>query len=117
MVSLKDARNGKSIDTIAQEIRELPDVEKLRLVDAILTDLDKPDPEIVRSGRRRRVSDPLKREDLDEFVQCSSRHVLCRPPLAGPNSRILRVKTVWMQEFGTGITKFITLYPDRGETP
>jgi putative addiction module component (TIGR02574 family) len=30
------------------EIRDLPDVEKLRLVDAILTDLDKPDPEIDR---------------------------------------------------------------------
>jgi hypothetical protein len=28
-----------------------------------------------------------------------------------------RVKTIWMQEFGTGITKFITLYPDRGATP
>ena len=40
-----------------------------------------------------------------------------RGSLAGPNSRILRVKTVWMQEFRTGITKFITLYPDRGETP
>jgi hypothetical protein len=40
-----------------------------------------------------------------------------RGSLTGPNSRILRVKTVWMQEFGTGITKFITLYPDRGETP
>ena len=38
----------KSVDKIAQEIRELPDVEKLRLLDAILTDLDKPDPEIDR---------------------------------------------------------------------
>jgi putative addiction module component (TIGR02574 family) len=37
-----------SVDKIAQEIHELPDVEKLRLVDAILTDLDKPDPEIDR---------------------------------------------------------------------
>ena len=37
---------AKNVDKIAQEIRELPDVEKLRLVDAILTDLDKPDPEI-----------------------------------------------------------------------
>ncbi len=39
---------AKSVDKIAQEIRELPDVEKLRLVDAILSDLDKPDPEIDR---------------------------------------------------------------------
>lgn len=35
-------------DKLVLEIRELPDVEKLRLVDAILTDLDKPDPEIDR---------------------------------------------------------------------
>jgi putative addiction module component (TIGR02574 family) len=39
---------GKSVEKIAEEIRELADVEKLRLVDAILTDLDKPDPEIDR---------------------------------------------------------------------
>ena len=35
-------------DKLASEIRELPDAEKLRLVDAILTDLDKPDLEIDR---------------------------------------------------------------------
>ena len=35
-------------DKLASEIRELPDAEKLCLVDAILTDLDKPDPEIDR---------------------------------------------------------------------
>ncbi len=39
---------AKSVEKIAQEIRELPDVEKLSLVDAILADLDKPDPEIDR---------------------------------------------------------------------
>jgi putative addiction module component (TIGR02574 family) len=33
-------------DRLASEIRALPDAEKLRLVEAILTDLDKPDPEI-----------------------------------------------------------------------
>lgn len=33
-------------DKLVSEIRSLPDVEKLRLVDAILTDLEKPDPEI-----------------------------------------------------------------------
>lgn len=33
---------------LASEIRALSDVEKLRLVDAILTGLDKPDPEIDR---------------------------------------------------------------------
>lgn len=35
-------------EKLASEIHDLPDVEKLRLVDVILTDLDKPDPEIDR---------------------------------------------------------------------
>jgi len=39
---------AKNIDKITEEIRKLPDVEKLRLVDTILSDLDKPDPEIDR---------------------------------------------------------------------
>ena len=39
---------AKSVDKIEEEIRELPDVEKLRLVDTILSDRDKPDPEIDR---------------------------------------------------------------------
>ena len=33
-------------DRLVNEIRALPDEEKLRVVDAILTDLDKPDQEI-----------------------------------------------------------------------
>lgn len=36
------------VDKLAAEIHVLPDIEKLRLVDAILADLDKPDPEIDR---------------------------------------------------------------------
>lgn len=35
-------------DRLEEEIKSLPDVEKLRLVDSILNDLDKPDPEIDR---------------------------------------------------------------------
>jgi len=35
-------------DNLASEIRTLPDAEKLRLVEAILNDLHKPDPEIER---------------------------------------------------------------------
>jgi putative addiction module component (TIGR02574 family) len=37
-----------SADKWVSQIKDLPDVEKLRLVDAILTELDKPDPEIDR---------------------------------------------------------------------
>lgn len=35
-------------DKLASEIRALPDAEKLRLIESILTDLDRPDPEIDR---------------------------------------------------------------------
>ena len=42
-------------------------------------------------------------------------HYEIRAPLTGPNKTTLNVKTVWMQELKTGITKFITLYPDKGE--
>lgn len=38
----------KTVEKLAAEIHALPDIEKLRLVDAILADLDKPDPEIDR---------------------------------------------------------------------
>ena len=38
----------KTAEKLASEIQSLPDVEKLRLVDAILTDLDKPDLEMDR---------------------------------------------------------------------
>ena len=37
---------AKNVDEITKEIRKLPDVEKLRLGDTILSELDKPDPEI-----------------------------------------------------------------------
>lgn len=35
-------------DRLVEEIRGLSDIEKVRVVDAILTELDKPDPEIDR---------------------------------------------------------------------
>ena len=39
---------AKTVDKLTEEIRVLPDTEKLQLVDAILADLDKPDTEIDR---------------------------------------------------------------------
>jgi hypothetical protein len=39
---------AKTVEKIAEDVRELTDVEKLRLVDSILSDLDKPDLEIDR---------------------------------------------------------------------
>jgi hypothetical protein len=38
----------KNVKKLASEIHALSDIEKLQLVDAILADLDKPDPEIDR---------------------------------------------------------------------
>ena len=34
--------------------------------------------------------------------------------LTGPNGQMLFVKTIWMNELRSGVTKFITLYPDKG---
>jgi putative addiction module component (TIGR02574 family) len=39
---------AKTIDKLKAEIQALPDTDKLQLVDVILQDLDKPDPEIDR---------------------------------------------------------------------
>ena len=35
--------------------------------------------------------------------------------LIGPNGKTLSVRTIWMTERTTGNTKFITMYPTRGE--
>lgn len=40
-----------------------------------------------------------------------------RASLTGPNRVALNVRTVWMKESRSGVTKFITLYPDRGRRP
>jgi len=39
---------SSTADKLEQEIKSLADVDKLRIVEAILTDLDGPDPEIDR---------------------------------------------------------------------
>ncbi len=36
-----------------------------------------------------------------------------RGTLRGPNGRELRVVSFWMTEEATGVTKFLTLYPDK----
>ena len=40
-----------------------------------------------------------------------------RTSLTGPNGVALNVRTVWMRESSGGVTKFITLYPDKGRRP
>jgi putative addiction module component (TIGR02574 family) len=39
---------ARTIDKLTAEIRNLSDIEKLQLVDTILEDIEKPDPEIDR---------------------------------------------------------------------
>jgi putative addiction module component (TIGR02574 family) len=39
---------SSAADRLEQEIKSLPDLEKVRLVESILADLEKPDPEIDR---------------------------------------------------------------------
>ena len=36
-----------------------------------------------------------------------------RGTLRGPSSRELRVVSIWMTEEATGVTKFLTLYPEK----
>ena len=40
-----------------------------------------------------------------------------RSALTGPNRKTLFVRTIWMNERKSGVTKFITLYPDKGRLP
>jgi hypothetical protein len=35
--------------------------------------------------------------------------------MVGPNQHSLAVQTIWMTETATGLTKFITMYPDKRE--
>jgi putative addiction module component (TIGR02574 family) len=46
-------KGASTVETISEElaakIKALPDVEKIKLVDSILTQLDRPDPEIDRA--------------------------------------------------------------------
>ena len=81
---------AKSVDKIAEEIRELPDVEKLRLVDTILSDLDKPDPEIDRvwaeEARKRWVAYKAGRYLRSLMSQrCSSRTFALPTSLLDPS--------------------------------
>ena len=40
-----------------------------------------------------------------------------RAPLTGPNGRTLRIRSIWMTEHLSDITKFVTLVPDQRKHP
>jgi putative addiction module component (TIGR02574 family) len=67
-----------SNDKLVSEIRALPDVEKLRLVDAILTDLDKPDPVIdhiwAEEARRRWAAYKAGRMPTISYEEVMAKH-------------------------------------------
>jgi hypothetical protein len=50
-----------------------------------------------------------------EFLQNTAYGMLwkIRANLKGPNGVTIRVVTIWMEEKYTGMTKFITLFPDK----
>jgi hypothetical protein len=46
-----------------------------------------------------------------ETTSCGQLYEI-RAPLVGPSGRTMRVRTIWMTEYLSGATKFITLIPD-----
>jgi hypothetical protein len=53
---------------------------------------------------------PLEAQ-IEETTEYGDKYRI-RGTLTGPNGRALRVVSIWMTEITTGITKFITLYPE-----
>ena len=49
---------------------------------------------------------PLEQTEHGRFYE------ICAP-LTGPNGRALRIRSIWMREHLSGITKFITLIPEQ----
>jgi hypothetical protein len=66
--------------------------------------------QILQNDLRRQIllceATPTDRSEYGQMYEIRGR-------LVGPNHRELHVVTVWMTEFATGVTKFITMYPDK----
>jgi putative addiction module component (TIGR02574 family) len=69
---------SSAADKLEQEIKSLPDVDKIRLVEVILADLDKPDPEIDRiwaeEARMRWAAYKSGRASTVSYEEVMSRH-------------------------------------------
>ena len=81
--------------------------------------------EFLRAGytldNSQRLEEDIRRQILTRDASLIERTIYgelyeIRGSLTGPGGTTVNVKTVWMQELKTGITKFITLYPDKGGT-
>jgi hypothetical protein len=66
-------------------------------------------------------ADQLERDLRTQLLPLEAAHagtteygekLIIRGTLTGPNGRALKVLSVWMLEKPSGLTKFITLYPD-----
>ncbi len=68
----------KRAQDVVEEIRTLPDTEKLAVVDSILLELDRPDPEIDRvwadEARARWQAYRAGREDSVPYAQVMDKH-------------------------------------------
>ena len=69
---------AKTVDKLAAEIHGLPDLEKLRLVDTMLADLDRPNPEIDRvwaeEARRRWIDYKAGRVQTVPYETVMAKH-------------------------------------------
>jgi len=69
---------NKNVKKLASEFHALSDIEKLQLVDAILPDLDKPDPEIDRvwaeEARKRWATYKVGRIATVSYQEVMKRH-------------------------------------------
>jgi putative addiction module component len=68
----------KTVEKLASDIRSLSDIEKLKLVDVILADLYKPDPEIDRvwaeEARKRWAAHKAGRIPTVSYKEVMNRH-------------------------------------------
>jgi len=59
----------------------------------------------LRGKCSRKMRSPLQRTKFGQFYEI-------RAPLTGPSGTKLRIRSIWMKEHLSGVTKFITLVPD-----
>jgi hypothetical protein len=60
----------------------------------------------LRCGQPDIVSTPLHSTEFGQFYEI-------RGPLVGPNAMTLQIRSIWMKENVSGVTKFITLTPEK----
>ena len=68
--------------------------------------------DLLRDLRRQILSQDAQLLESNQFGQ----YYEIRGTLTGPNGGALAVRTIWITEHLSGITKFVTLIPDKGKT-